>query len=245
MQKKMKEANTPIFTVVTVVYNAVDTIEKTIQSVLKLKNDAVEYIVVDGNSNDGTLDILEKYRQDISNLIVEDDKGIYDAMNKAVNRSSGQWIININAGDLLMYLPFDEVKNVDVNTCAAVCGSIMMNHKDIRHAKYNWTLKIKNTLPHQAMFYNRSLLFAAYNLKYKVYADYAYNLGIYKRKLNVKLIRNTIANHSTDGISHQKSTSKEFFAVVKNESGYLYLVLSYLYFRSNGLIFRLKKNIWR
>jgi hypothetical protein len=59
--------------------------------------------------------------------------------------------------------------------------------------------------------------------------------------MEVKLIQKTIADHSTDGISHQKSTSKEFFTVVKNESGFLFFVLSYLYFRSNGLIFRLKK----
>jgi glycosyltransferase involved in cell wall biosynthesis len=150
----MKQDNKPIFTVVTVVYNAVDTIEKTILSVLQLMNEDVEYIVVDGNSNDGTLDVLEKYKQDISTLIIESDKGIYDAMNKAVGYSSGKWIININAGDLLMYLPFEEVKNIDLNVCAAVCGNIMMNHKQIRQAKYNWILKVKNTLPHQAMFCN-------------------------------------------------------------------------------------------
>lgn len=89
----------PVITVVTVVYNAVDEIEQTISSVLGQTYSDLEYIVVDGASKDGTTDIIKKYSDRLSNWISEPDKGIYDAMNKAIEMASGDWILFMNAGD--------------------------------------------------------------------------------------------------------------------------------------------------
>lgn len=87
--------------VVTVCYNAVNSIEKTINSVLSqtLRN-IIEFIVIDGGSNDGTLDVLKKYRGEIDVLVNEPDNGIYDAMNKGIDKSTGEWIFFLNSGDL-------------------------------------------------------------------------------------------------------------------------------------------------
>ena len=85
--------------VVTVVYNAVDKIEPTLLSVLGQDYPNVEYIVVDGDSSDGTLDVIRRYRDRISVVVSEPDDGIYDAINKGIMLATGDWIGIMNAGD--------------------------------------------------------------------------------------------------------------------------------------------------
>ena len=89
-------------TVVTVCYNAVKEIEKTIQSVIGQTYDNVEYIIVDGGSTDGTLDIIRKYSSRITRWVSEPDKGIFDAMNKSARMATGEYINFMNAGDLFL-----------------------------------------------------------------------------------------------------------------------------------------------
>ena len=85
--------------VITVVKNSSKTIEKTIQSLLNQKYENIEYLVIDGKSTDGTLEILDKYKKNISLLISEEDKGIWDAMNKGVSLAKGDIIGFLNADD--------------------------------------------------------------------------------------------------------------------------------------------------
>ena len=86
--------------IITVVKNSSNTIEKTIQSLLSQKYKNVEYLVIDGNSTDGTLEILNKYKENISLLISEEDKGIWNAMNKGVSLAKGDIIGFLNADDI-------------------------------------------------------------------------------------------------------------------------------------------------
>lgn len=102
----------PKITVVTVCYNAAGTIEETIRSVVGQTYDNVEYIIIDGCSTDGTVDIIRKYisggseggklHHTVSNWASEPDKGIYDAMNKAVAKATGDYIIMMNSGDIFV-----------------------------------------------------------------------------------------------------------------------------------------------
>lgn len=86
--------------VVTVCYNAVDDIEKTMLSVLDQTYENIEYIVIDGGSTDGTVEVIKKYEKRLAYWVSEPDKGIYDAMNKGLDFSTGEWINFMNAGDV-------------------------------------------------------------------------------------------------------------------------------------------------
>ena len=88
--------------IVTVCYNSIDTIERTIQSVLAQDYDNIEYIVIDGGSTDGTVEVIKKYADCISHWISEPDNGIYDAMNKGIALATGEWIHFRNSGDFFL-----------------------------------------------------------------------------------------------------------------------------------------------
>lgn len=89
----------PKISVVTVSYNAATTIEKTIQSVIYQSYPNIEYIIIDGGSTDGTIDVIKKYEDRIAYWVSEPDKGIYDAMNKGISRVTGSFVGIINADD--------------------------------------------------------------------------------------------------------------------------------------------------
>src|ERR1700748_1301528 len=100
----------PTLSVITIVYNNARDIERTILSVVNQTWPNIEYIMVDGLSTDGTLEIINKYKNRIAKLISEKDEGIYDAMNKGLALASGDYVLFMNSGDEI-YAP-DTAANV-------------------------------------------------------------------------------------------------------------------------------------
>ena len=89
----------PLISIITVVFNGEKKLEKTISSVINQTYDNLEYIVIDGSSKDGTIDIIKKYEDKINYWVSEKDSGIYEAMNKGILASKGDYINFMNAGD--------------------------------------------------------------------------------------------------------------------------------------------------
>lgn len=186
--KSGMEKQSPLISVITVSYNAVSTIEKTILSVINQTYSNIEYIVIDGGSTDETVNIIKKYAGRISYWVSEPDKGIYDAMNKGIGQATGKWINFMNSGDLLY--------NSDV--VANFVEKIIELDVDVFYGdtilKYSWGEVPRKAMPlcminhemifcHQSCFVSTSLIKdKLYNTNNKICADYSFFYECYNEK---------------------------------------------------------------
>lgn len=139
----------PKISIITIVYNGIDLLEPTIKSVLQQSYSNIEYIIVDGQSSDGTLEIIKKYASKISKWISEKDKGLYDAMNKGLNLATGDFVWFMNCGDQIY--ASDTVEKM-VATCEAdtdvLFGEVMLVD-DARNQKGTRSELTPHVLPEQ------------------------------------------------------------------------------------------------
>ncbi|MBE9030601.1 glycosyltransferase [filamentous cyanobacterium LEGE 11480] len=142
----------PLVTVVTVVYNGELLIEQTIQSVINQTYPNIEYIVVDGDSTDRTLEIISKYEKYISKWISEPDSGLYDAMNKGFELAQGDFVNFMNVGDMFANnLVLDSMDFQDSEV--SICGANIFFSRQFPRLLYS---KPRNQhIPHQAFFMHR------------------------------------------------------------------------------------------
>lgn len=229
--------NDPLISIITVTYNVVNTIEATIKSVINQPKYNFEYIIIDGASIDGTQSIVEKYLDNIDVWISEPDKGIADALNKGVKHAKGKYVLCILSGDILYNLPTDEISKEDADL---VCFPVKVTGNFIISPKLNVLLKIKNTIPHQGAFFKKTdkLL---HNNKYRFFCDFALTQLLYKEKREIKIYNNPIiAFHGLDGATSNKKNSKEMFIVIKDNYGFFYMGLSFIYWKFHGLMKRMR-----
>jgi len=192
MKKKNLKKN--FFSIITVVKNNQDDIGKTIRSVLAQSFKNFEYIVIDGKSNDKTLEIINKYKHKLSYILSERDNGIYFAMNKSLKLVNGQVIIFVNSGDLLtknalkiIYNKFNQNKNADFIFGTVrryyTTGPILKYGYNPNRLKYNFDFATS----HSTGFFIKLISLRKvgnFNTKYKCSADYDfYYRAIIKKKL--------------------------------------------------------------
>ena len=174
-------------TVVTVCYNAVNIIEKTILSVINQTYSNIEYIIIDGDSKDGTQDIIRKYSDRISYFISEPDKGIFDAMNKGLNVATGDYINFMNAGDLFFdsHVLTTVFAEKTYNENVGFIFGLSVTPDGIVH-KYVPFMENPNRykgmgICHQSLFVKTELAQKyKFSLRYPVSADYGMIYSIYK-----------------------------------------------------------------
>ena len=182
----MKENKLPKITIGTVCYNAATCIENLINSVKAQTYSNIEFVVVDGTSKDGTLDILNKHKQNIDILVSEPDKGIYDAMNKLQKLATGDFLIFMGADDV--FYDSNVIGNVasqikDYNS--VYYGSVIFKGLGTKHwGKFNKIKWATGNVCHQSIFYPRAVYSThCYDIRYKIFADYAYNLTLLKENV--------------------------------------------------------------
>lgn len=159
----MDNQTKPLVTVVTVCYNAVDELEKTMISVLNQTYGNIEYIVIDGGSTDGTVDIIRKYADRLVYWVSEPDKGLYNAMNKGVAYSTGEWLNFMNAGDMFAHesAVSDVVgSGMDADVISGIAVTSYRYWKPVREDKLGLIHFLKDSINHQSAFIRRKLLVA-------------------------------------------------------------------------------------
>lgn len=175
----------PLVSIVIVVFNSGEIVEQAIQSVLAQNYSNKELLVIDGKSGIDTLKSIERYKDHIDYFISEKDCGIYDAMNKGIQASNGEWVYFLGADDIFLndnvLTEVFHASNYEKE--GIVYGDVRFKSGNTRFGGERTYLQlIGKNISHQAIFYRKELLekMKGYNLKYKILADYELNLRIFR-----------------------------------------------------------------
>jgi len=199
--------------IITVCYNSAETIEATIESVISQDYKDIEYIIVDGGSLDGTLDILKKYRDQIHKYISEPDYGIYDAMNKGINLATGDIVATLNSDDIyadktIISTMVDYIKS---NALDAAYGDLAYIDRDnADHVTRFWKPGEYNkgafshgwVIPHPTFFCRKEIYekYGYFNDKFQVAADFELLLRfVEKHQINLGYLPKLIVKMRTGG----------------------------------------------
>ena len=217
----------PRITVVTICRNAAAVLERTVQSVLAQDYPALEYVVVDGASTDGSLDILRRHRDRIRHLVSEPDRGIAHAFNKGIALGSGEWFLMLNAGDA--FLAPDALrrlaaagKDAGIVTARSRCGARSHPRYRIRP----WMgLILRSHLSHQATLVRRDVYerFGGYDEGFRVRMDTDFFLRVLRTE-RLAYLDDWLVEFQPGGISGREfdlSWQEARRAVIKNRCGLL------------------------
>lgn len=232
----------PQFSILTVTYNAAPLLATTFRSVSEQRNIRCEHVVVDGNSTDASVDLIETYAQQSTQpvrWISEPDKGLYDAMNKALSMATGQYVLFINAGDVLH----------DPNTLSRIAalpevdiyyGEALRVDEHGRSLGYrlprpprrlHWrSLRFGMSVCHQSFIVRRSCA-PSYNTNYRIAADIDWMIRCLKVCPNTLHTQEVISHFLVGGLSSQRRSKawRERYRVLSTHYGVANNLLCHLW----------------
>ncbi len=218
----------PRLSVITIVYNNVRDIERTIRSVVDQTYTNIEYVIVDGLSNDGTLQVIDQYKSQIAKLVSEKDEGIYDAMNKGLALATGDYVIFMNSGD-----EFYDLETVAAVFASADDADIYYGETEMidddgnslgqrRHkapAKFTWRgFKYGMNISHQAIYIRHSLA-EPYDRRYQLSSDIDWIIRAAKKAKKIVNVNRYVAKYLVGGMSkkkHRQSLTERFDIMKRN-----------------------------
>jgi glycosyltransferase involved in cell wall biosynthesis len=229
----------PVVCIITVTLNGVKFLEQTIESVLGLAYPNVEFIIIDGGSKDGTVDILLKYNEQIDYWVSEPDEGIYDAMNKGWSLANEQsFILYLGAGDTIISLPSNMAA---YKSNQIIYGKVMLGAGKTFESKADFRLRLTNTLHHQALLINKSIHPGPpFDRKFKVYADFDFSQRLYKKGFKFVKSENFLSSASPAGASKTYYRG-EMANIIRKNFGPLYAAC----FKLNGMRKRVNRILFR
>ncbi|KPM49335.1 glycosyltransferase family 2 protein [Jiulongibacter sediminis] len=245
-----------LITIITITYNAEKVLERTLQSIAKQECKNFEYLLIDGQSKDGTLQLANKYRGLITSIVSEKDNGIYDAMNKGLAMAKGEFVWFMNAGDEIA----DEstmckiIANIHsdcdliygdawfVNESGEIRGkrSDLTPHK--LKANMTWKdLKYGMLVCHQSLIVRRSI--APAYIENNLSADIDWEIKSFKKAKKAVFLNYPIAKYLEGGISNQNLTKSliDRYNVLKNHFGFFPNIYNHLVVLFRG-IFKIAQN---
>ena len=238
----------PVFSIITVVYNRKEDIAYTLESVTNQSYPHIDYIVIDGNSSDGTKSIISKNQEKIQTYVSEDDKGIYDAMNKGLSKAKGQYILFLNGGDSLydtntlqdIVDRMNECQIIDPDIIYGECMLVNRNRQPfMTRSEYRnqilpksldyFSFRLGTNVSHQAFIVKKELC-KFYNLDYRWASDIDWMLNCLKKaKTNVLyngIICNFVIGDSSE--KHKVSSLLERFKIMRKHYGLFKTLVSHL-----------------
>ncbi|MFI5159394.1 MAG: glycosyltransferase family 2 protein [Sphingobacteriales bacterium] len=232
-------ARKPTLSVITVVYNNVRDIERTLLSVTNQTYKAVEYIVIDGGSTDGTTDIIKRYDRKIAKLVIDKDDGIYDAMNKGLALATGDYVLFMNSADEF-YAPdtvekvFGSAPNADIYYGETEMlndnGESLGQRRHKAPAQLTWrSFRYGMSVSHQAIYIRRSLT-EPFDRRYQLSADIDWIIRAVKNAKKIVNVNRYVARYQVGGMSKSKHRQSllERFDIMKRYYGLIPTVLNHV-----------------
>lgn len=214
--------------IITICYNSIETIEDTLKSVLSQDYKDIEYIIVDGKSSDGTLEVIKKYSSQIAKIVSENDKGLYDALNKGISIATGDIIGFLHSDDLyydttVLSRVVRNFLNSDVDSVYGDLIYVKRNNPDkiVRYWEskpYSHGLFLKGWMPAHPTFFVKKSIYHSYgnfNLELKSAADYEIMLRfLHKHKISTTylpqvLIKMRVGGKSNVSLSNRLKANRE------------------------------------
>ena len=203
--------------VITITYNSERNIEKTVKSVLRQKYNNVEYIIIDGNSIDNTLGILDEYKSQITKIISEPDRGISDAFNKGIRNSTGELIMFLNSGDY--FVDDDVISRVVIDYSDSpqdvVFYNVRLGNRNLvsNNSRDGELLWENGKIPHQGAFVRKSVFerIGLFDEKYKLRMDLDFWCRCIQSGLSHKYYPRVIVDYEIGGASMQAVNAKRFY----------------------------------
>ena len=210
----------PLVSIITVVYNDVSHIQQTMNSVLSQTYKHIEYIVIDGGSTDGTVDIINSLKYKLSFFVSERDKGIYDAMNKGVAHANGEWVVFMNSGDSFYDSNvLEHIFNIynDKGEGYIYGDTLLLGSKDddivVKATERRGERKYMAGFHQSILTRTNELKQHPFTLDYKLISDMAFYYNLYKRNPSSYYYQGVISKYNLSGVStkYLKKRAHEYF----------------------------------
>ena len=255
-ERKIEIYPQPMLSIITVVFNSERYIEKTLKSIFSQTFQDIELVIVDGGSKDGTLDIINLYRDKIHCFISEPDKGIYDAMNKGIIASRGKYLLFLNSGDQLDHPGVLEAIFNNLNGEDVIYGEtnlIDLDDKVVGTRSQLTTRKLPKNLTwrelqkgmvvcHQSYIVKKSIA-PFYNVEYRCSADIDWMIESLKKSKSIKKTEFPISKYLIGGFSGQNMRKCwiERFQIMVCHYGFISTFFSHLVIILRSLLFSLSR----
>jgi glycosyltransferase involved in cell wall biosynthesis len=201
----------PLLSIITVTKNCASTLERTLKSIQAIKAPDIQCIIIDGESNDGTLSVIARYEHVIDVLISEKDNGIYDAMNKGAGLADGQYILFLNGDDYILVDGFNDAKRLLAQEKPEIlsCQSEVLSQSGAKLAKLKpslWRMYFFNTIPHLSTFVSGALQKKyKFREQFSIAADYDLFLRLYLDGHRFRVTDFVTATHHRGGFSNNRT----------------------------------------
>lgn len=221
-------AEPPLVSIITVVFRDREELERILHNVFTFDPSQFELIVIDGGSNDGTVELLQQWDEKIDYWLSEPDSGIYDAMNKGIAAARGEYVLHLNAGDTLTQIPGDTLGICLKDQVDVASFAVATDRNEVFRPEIGLPLRFGNTWHHQGTFYRRTPELS-YDTKYRIYSDFDLNQRIFKSGKRVRLFRTIVSHHRRDGVSEDKRNLHEVNRIIRENFGRSHVVIAFLW----------------